>query len=351
MPARSIVLTGAPPPSALNWDSPDLLQHPVPFIASQYSSTCETPVRWRSLAPLLDPVSIAVPNADERNFEGPSLFTGGKIDRHSGLILDVDDESLSEFYEHSFALHEGLGSFAQSEGDSLNDGASLEISYLDGSLNDTSIYPSSHESPGKALNALTTIGHLSDLEDIPNAQYLLSIAPRTVTVNLIVAIIHISPRRRVRTRWGRETDIVEVLVADETRSGFQVTCWLPASNDGAPQTPLERSLATLRLRDIVLFRCVALTSFRQRVYGQTLRYNMTEVDLLSRRPLDSGDPQGVFKWKTVLDSTETPDRQLQKVRKVRKWVMNFLGPTANADSEVSLSGGEEAVRNLPPDTQ
>lgn len=363
MRARAIVLTGAPPPSTLDWDSPNLLQDPGPFIASKDSSTCETPIRWRSLAPLLNPVSSTA--LSEQNLDGPSLFAGGKIDRYSGLMVDADDEALSEFYEHSFALHEGLGLFA--EGDSLNHDTSLDISHshLDTSLNDTSMSPSSLESSGKPPNALTTVGHLSDLEDIPDAAYLQSIAPHRVTVNLIVAIIHVSPRRCVRTRWGRETDIVEILVADETRSGFRVTCWLPTSpnnninnNSAQRQTPLEQSLATLRPRDIVLFQCVALTSFRGQVYGQTLRYNMTKVDLLSRRPLDAGDPQGVFKWKKVVDTSETEDRQLRKVRKVWKWVMDFVGPAvaadvnADVDSEgVSLSGDEEAARNLPPDTQ
>ncbi|KAL1957793.1 hypothetical protein VTO42DRAFT_5511 [Malbranchea cinnamomea] len=345
MSIRVIILTGAPRPSSLKWDSADLLQHPQPFIAPPESSTCDTLIRWRSLA---SPPPFTI---DEHKVGETTLFTGGKIDRHSGLIIDEDEETLSEFYEHSFAIHEGIGSFAQGDGSTLDDETKAEISFLDGSLNDTTGSPSSPESTRNPFKTPAAIGHLSDLEDLPDAHYLRSIAPRVVSVNLVVVIIHISPRRRVQTRWGRQTDIMEILVADETRSGFRVTCWLPAATDGAKQTPLEQSLAGLRLRDIVLFQSVALTSFRQRVYGQTLRYNMTKVHLLSRRPVDITDDQGLFRWKKVVESNATPDRLLQKVRKVRRWILDFVAPAADKDSEGSLSGDEEAARDLPPDSQ
>jgi hypothetical protein len=147
-------------------------------------------------------------------------------------------------------------------------------------------------------------------------------------------------------------DIVEVLVGDDTRSGFRVTCWLPVLADGMRQSPLEQALSTLRLRDIVLIRAVALNSFRGQVYGQSLRDNMTKVDLMSRMPVDPTVAEGVIKWKTVAQPARGKvEPQLRKVRKVRQWLLNFLGPVAKLETENHLLPDRGTDAYLPPDTQ
>lgn len=353
MTSRSVVLTGAPRPSTLDWKHDSLLQHPASFITPKVSSAGESEspaARWRSVGPLVNPTGAATVEQLPAG-EGTSFFAGGNIDRYSGQIVDADEATLSEFYDHSFALHEGIGSFGQSDCESFND--TSNDSLWDESVNDSTVIQesSSRDDAGKGPNPPGAVEHLSDLEDMPDAGYIQSVTPRVVTTNFVVAVINIRPRQRVRTRWGRERDLVEVLVSDETRSAFRVTFWLPASDDGVPKTLLEQALGGLRPRDVVLLRSVALSSFRGQVYGQSLRDNLTKIDLLSRRPIDSADTEGAFKWKSVVHHTDNPGPLLLKVRKVRQWILNFIGLGNDADSASSVRRGEEGQRRLPPDTQ
>ncbi|EER39810.1 conserved hypothetical protein [Histoplasma capsulatum H143] len=243
--------------------------------------------------------------------------------------MDTQVETGSEFYDHSFALHEGGGDSSIPSG--------MESFYAESNfettLDDTSIVSGAdhlteyHNSPQHPLPPPLT-GNLSNLEDIPNAAYLHSISPRMIPINLIVAVITIYPRKRVRTRWGYETEVVEFVVGDETRSGFQITCWLPLKGeprDGAKED-LYGSILGLRPRDIVLFRSVALNSFRGKVYGQTLKGNMTKVDLLHRALVGPDDDGGLFTLQALADGTTDCHPQLMKVRRVRDWILNFISP-------------------------
>ncbi|OAT11798.1 hypothetical protein BDBG_07223 [Blastomyces gilchristii SLH14081] len=337
MPVKVITLTGAPRPSALKWDVSELLNECWFCLLGSGDGRGTTeagPVRWRRIEQGKRHYGFpgehdeVDENQDDENidYEGTEFFAqGGAIERHTGLqaTLDIEVEAGSEFYDHSFAVHEGGGdSILLSGMDSFSTESNFETT-----VDDISIHPL----PPPIR------GHLSDLRDIPSAAYLHSISPRMIPINLIVAIITIYPRKRVRTRWGDETDVVELVVGDETRSGFQITCWLSLkggeSGDGAKQG-LDGSIRGLRPRDIVLFRSVALNSFRGKVYGQSLKDNMTKVDLLHRAPIDPSDEQGLFTAQALADRTSDSHPQLVKVDQ------SSIRPGVPGDEPC-----------LPPDTQ
>ncbi|KAK7744256.1 hypothetical protein SLS53_003777 [Cytospora paraplurivora] len=212
---------------------------------------------------------------------------------------DAEEESsrlLGEFYEHSFAVHHHLPSSqlvphsqSQGQGKGLGGarvGAEAEAESHAGSgvgANATSLSSGEQQEEDSAtiLAGDTTMAvkapfrpgvrgredHLSDLEDIPPASYILSTMPQTITVTLIVGIISIAAPRTVETRYGTAQTLVEVLVGDETKSGFSVTFWLSGADGG----PGGGVLAGLRGQDVVLMQNVALNVFRGKVYGGSLR--------------------------------------------------------------------------------
>jgi hypothetical protein len=179
-----------------------------------------------------------------------------------------------------------------------------------------------------------------------------------MTVNLIVGILAIHPPRRVVTRqWKTEVDIIELIVGDETRTGFGVNFWLPTQTSISSKTQeadrLSRSLAMLRPRDIILLRTVGLSSFRDQVYGQSLRGGMTKINLLHRQPVDATDTAGFYKGDLRRDSShDHADLPLQKARRVREWVFQFVDATDGAGGGPSgMSETQRGHQRLPPDTQ
>ena len=146
-------------------------------------------------------------------------------------------------------------------------------------------------------------------------------------------------------RWGREkqSELVEILVGDETKSGFGITLWLSENSD------MRKQLQHLRLRDIVLFRNVALGSYRDQVHGQNLRGGITKVDLLYGRTMDAGDGgrRAFYAARDVNNDMgrNASDPQLMKIRKVKEWMDTFVYDQSDAGGIVRTGP------RLPPDTQ
>jgi hypothetical protein len=358
MALKTIFLMGAPLPSSLDWEEDKLLNGPIqPFQGTETIHEHETSIiqsgdliKWRVLQPLVS----EHPTGFYEYYHGPedpSFLT-------THQLLEADDESmdedsiLSEFYDHSFVVHETSEiSTTGLRDDEFTQESAGSLSCIDGS-NTTEV--NDHELP----RSLQISGPIRDLQHLPTARYLQSIAPQTMTVNLVVGIITIHPPRRVVTRqWKTELDIVELIVGDETRTGFGVNIWLPASTSISCKTQdadrISRSLAMLRPRDIILLRTVGLSSFRDQVYGQSLRGGMTKVDLLHRQPVDVTDTAGFYenglRGNNPHDHVDLP---LQKTRRVREWIFQFVGATDEAGGGPSrMSQTQRGHQRLPPDTQ
>ncbi|KAL1997597.1 hypothetical protein VTN02DRAFT_1379 [Thermoascus thermophilus] len=254
MSRKLIFLMGTPTPGSLNWDEDELLDGPIPpFSGEQVSDRGEVPpsdapaAKWRLLP---DRGLFEQTSAQDRQHEEPLFLTTqdllGNTTGESAPTAtgDTSDTALSQFYDHSMAMHEeSRVSFSES------------TTYLDSTHDETSLLteePSTRGSlatpPGDGRREVAEArfpplrGRVSDLQDLPSAGYLRSIVPQTMTVNLIVGIIAVYPPRRVTTRrWKREMDVVELVVGDETRTGFGLTFWLPRGQDGLGQTLAARS--------------------------------------------------------------------------------------------------------------
>jgi hypothetical protein len=386
--SRLIILTGAPETTNLNWGESHLINNDLlTKVASSGTglpglSIPGTPhAQWRQLPKAGDGVQEVDKGADTQieqteDAGGIQFFTPADLvsqvqlasksfgDEPTGSIASTEtaSEALSQFYDHSFAVHKDIPPTLLAELDS--EPASAGRSSFDSDAGTPTSPSSAIRVPFQwPTSPVPQTQHLSDLEDIPSATYLHSIEPQTMTVNVIVCILSIAPPRCVTTgaRWGRErqSELVELLVGDDTKTGFSVTMWLPPDlhvtwKDGATDMPdgsrstLRRSLRLLRPRDIVLIRNVALSSFRGKVHGQSLRNDITKVDLLFRKKQDRDDVGGSYTVQAVNSAGEN-DPQLVKVKKVRDWMVSFV---PELEKEVTSSGSRRrGRRRLPPDTQ
>lgn len=378
---RVILLTGAPLPSSLGWTEEELcaplqlgLLKKGAVESTKRSTTGTKAPSWRSL-PLEKPhlptgltqisrEHLPIDRFDSVDAETSFLSTTelsfvsvdpDQYPSERSQVSDSDKEDLfTQYYEHSFAVHESIPSSQIVGAKSFDDSFTAEPED-----SPVAFSPSSQSHPEGQVTRSRLIGsHLSDLKDMPNAAYLRSITPQTMTVNLVVGIISISQPRTIRTRkGGRLIELVEVLVGDHTKAGFGVNIWLPPLQESDPSALQDGDLRpqTLQLRpqDVVLAKTVALSSFRGKVYGQSLRRGMTTLDLLYRNAVDGDDAHGAY-GAAELEQGVVDDPQVRKVRHVKDWVMRFVGASTRAlpSGKVSKSrrANEKQMQALPNDT-
>lgn len=369
MGPKIIMFAGAPDAKTLDWDEERLLNtFNPPFVRffqldgygnleydsiavdEDASASFEQPA-WRSI-PLERqhlPTGISQDHAWIEEYQGASFFSASQIDSFMEEVSQKQanesfcsstesvEEVLSQFYEKSYAQHQDVPS------SQIAAVSQTETSFSSGTpFSSTEM---SFDSPATApRKELPVAGTLSNIKNIPNALYLNSIHPQTMTVNLIVGIISLPEARLIKTRRGSDVELIEALVGDETKSGFAVNFWLPSSQ--SLEGDLRSAVQGLRPQDVVLMRNVALSSFRGKVYGQSLRKGMTKVHLLYRNRIDRADAAGCYNA-ADLAFGEVASPQVEKTKRVREWVMRFVGAGAG-----QRNGKRKLLHEtLPPDTQ
>lgn len=386
---RMIVLAGAPEPSRLDWSEKSL--SPVTHLESvsqSTSSTASNKPSWRQLnteklmmRPVLPKLDIGRRPPNEADTQATEFFTpsdfvdqdqgqespGSDVsvdDSHSnpsGTSVESSPEALSDFYDHSFAIHQAI--------------PSSELSQISEAPPQTPVYESSQDmvtpsTPGiirtssqRRLSQAPRPNLITDLSRIPNAAYLDSIQPQTMTVNLIVGILAISAPRRVTTGKAynrpRQAELVELTVGDDSRTGFNVTLWMPpnmhvgwrdnadSANQTGARSNLRRAVKEIRPRDVIMLQHVALSSYRGKVHGQSLKGDVTKLDLLFRKKVDEDDLQGCYTASNLRNPT---DHQLKKVKAVRDWMIEFVGD-ADGGRVRTKKGKKMSRMMLPDDTQ
>ncbi|TVY23339.1 hypothetical protein LHYA1_G007991 [Lachnellula hyalina] len=365
MAPRIIMFAGAPDLKSLERDEASLLttfsppfvrffhldgyesQVAASFAADATQASFEHPA-WRSI-PLERqhlPTGISQDHAWQ---EGASFFSTSEIDslmeelsqKQTYESFESSSQSvkqvLSQFYEESYARHQDVPSSQIAAVSQTNTSSSGGTSF--------STTDMTFDSPANVVKKdVPVAGSLNNIKDTPNAVYLSSIHPQTMTVNLIVGIISLPEPRLIKTRRGPDVELIEALVGDETKAGFAVNFWLSSSEavDGGLRSPVQG----LRPQDVVLMRNVALSSFRGKVYGQSLRKGMTKIHLLYRNRIDRTDVAGCYSA-ADLNSGELANLQVEKTKRVREWVMRFVGTGV-----MQKKGKRNALHeSLPPDTQ
>lgn len=359
-PKKLVIFAGAPEKSSLEQGLPDLLngllephakfikqsdpslaQH---HLAASGNDSDVDAAAWRSIplhrAQLHTGFSqvheLSQNYVGDDNFFSPVSASGsfrGTGDDTSGLSQSM----LNDFYDHSLAVHQDVRS-SQLPSESSVMGSQSFLTTLS--------YEDSF-SEGTSSQADRTLGlgngRLSNLSALPNAAHLKAIQPQTMSVNLIVGIISIAEPRTVTTKWGSSKTLIELLVGDETKAGFSVTFWLTATGNAANET--DAVLRDLRRRDVVLLRNVALSEFKAKVHGHSLRKDLTKIQLLYRQRLDEEDVGGFYSIRDLSSKSATRP-QLLKTARVRQWVLDFVAQPVYAghDNRPGLRRWE-----MPPD--
>jgi hypothetical protein len=341
-PKRCIFLAGTPAAEGLKWDEEFLLIGFGPqikrFIESENvlagdPSTQPTPpptyAKWRS---------IPYDSGKSNNYQDDP-------DPELTQFLSFDDEGEAapqdEFLERSMALLDDIEPIHIVPGAALQDAddeSRLETTFWTNNSFATTSFTSTRTSDASFLLPSTEnvdiSGPITDLKRIPNADYISRIQPQTITVNLVVGIIAISPARTVRLRRrNAEMDIIDITVGDETRAGFSISFWLvPVESQLKPVDDLRNVLSKSRTGDVVVVNNVALSAFNGCVYGQSLsrRFvkNSTSISLI-------GDAQGTGASRA-------------KVERVQGWTMDFVGAVTRRPA---AKNGSTHMDALPPDTQ
>jgi hypothetical protein len=375
MAPKLLIFVGAPEASSLDWEDANLLdtfsdpfarfaglnpygsQDIIPNTPASTAVSAAHP-SWRylplerqhlttGLTQSFDRHHLFTGLSQQKDSRGASFFVASQINSFIEEFSQEPSEShpsshasaeelLSQFYEESYARHEDIQS------SQIAPASDPETSFTSDGLSDTFDSPLR---PFGAAKEVPVAGHLSNLRDLPNAIYLNSIHPQTMTANLIVGIISLPEPRAIKTRRGAAVELVEVLVGDETRSGFGVNFWLSSSQSA--QGNMRNILSGLRPRDVVSMRNVALSSFREKVYGQSLRKEMTKVHLLYRNRIDKSDAGGCYSAADLALGDLVPP-QVEKTRRVREWVLKFVGLGAGHQKKDPAEALKEV---LPPDTQ
>ncbi|KAK8173993.1 hypothetical protein IWX90DRAFT_159872 [Phyllosticta citrichinensis] len=375
-----VVLAGAPDPERLSWDDSLLVCDWVPAIARFLELTAGTTAsggsrdrnqdlqeealyRWRSVplatTRLQTGLTQEFGSLNVQQFHGvltqrsvdetaignsllPSSNTQPLRGTRGGNCGAEQDDEDSRFIEYSMAVHDAL----------LSSQLDLSLSPLEettmlDSFNSNMYMDQSNISLSQTTQADVRLPRaIKNLCEIPSAGHLKRIIPQTIVVNLIVGVISILPPHSKQTRYGLR-DMAEILVGDETGIGFKVTFWFPAresqrANGGArvaPPEPLRDALENLRLQDVVLIENVALDSFRDKVFGSSLRKStqktQTKLQLLARH--------GVDKMGGLAS--------VEKVARVKDWVSSFANPHGDAGGAAKDGGWKGQELSLPPDTQ
>ncbi|KYK54973.1 hypothetical protein DCS_06934 [Drechmeria coniospora] len=243
MPAKIIILAGAPAPSTVNLSScvDDIGKASRCFDAEGEFERRDSRPAWRSLSLIRKPLHTGfslVHDVHDTPFQGSATFftTADVCVEGSRLPPGSDaDAVMAQFFEQTLAEH-GTDSSPPPEDSFATDDATSMLTASSADITHT--YTDSMPPP-PAPPAL------SDLKDVPAASRIAALQPQTLTLNLIVGVISIAQPRTVTTRWGKPLSLVEVLVGDNTATGFAITFWL-SSEDA------DSSVLKLRRQDVVL---------------------------------------------------------------------------------------------------
>ncbi|KAI7089213.1 hypothetical protein KC356_g2648 [Hortaea werneckii] len=431
-----IFLAGAPESAGLTWDDNNLLdefesplqrflgrESPLSSRADGDLSTLAFP-KWRSIPFNFNKSSTLHTNLDQGASQQGTQFLSFLNDPSANHDASHEQDHLA-FLEQSLARLDELESsqitpvledettttFNSNLEDSLTgEEGTPDLPHYQGTQGHLATAPLPQHAQNQRHQPFRIIGPISDLRSIPSAAHIDSIFPGTITLNLLCAVISVSPIRTVQLRRRRpagdatenchhqhlhtnnpddaaanpdERELIEILLGDETRAGFSATFWfLPESDsDRHPPQHIARrrngdaggpnvrdanqdsrhrrqNLLSLRAGDVVLIRNLALSVFKGGVYGQSLRGTGGKTGL----------GRGNFTDVRVLEEEEESEEGLLssvpasmrgqvrgKLRRVREWRDGFVGPGVRAQDGWAGDGdvrkGEREREWLPADTQ
>ncbi|KAF2734242.1 hypothetical protein EJ04DRAFT_512616 [Polyplosphaeria fusca] len=353
---RLKTLNGAPLSEDLDFSEENLLEIGAyePFFQAPAASTEDPPIKWRRLAaqdtrlrsgwsqPYLPGDGESFP------FSLPALLL-----EHSGITANEETE-LDDFVQHSLIFHHTLVS-SQIKSSTGEDSVSSS-SFLTTSFNtseDVDHHDGSPDAP--SIPQIPSNITISTLGSLPNHDHLRAIYPQTMTSNLLCAVATQPERREVFVRkGGYQMHLYEFHIADDTNSCFKVSFWFRPPKQARQDIlheNLRHTLDGIKQGDIILLQHLALSTFRNDVFGQGLNTSVTKART-GITVLIQGDGSELCPRSMI------PGTLTERLSKVRKWASNVIGPGLSnrkrrRDNHVSESAPRRSYSardSLPPDT-
>jgi hypothetical protein len=247
--------------------------------------------------------------------------------------ITFEDPSLAtnSFLEQSLMFHDTLLS-SQVLPDDMTDKTISSSSFLTTSFGTTASDLSSPSKVGEHTVNIQVPPKMATtpLGSLPSAQRLRAIYPQTPTPNFLCAVTATPEQKEVFVRkGGYKMKLWEIIVADDTRSNFKVTFWLrpPRESNNEQdhvQNLLLQILKSIKVGDILLLRNIALTSFGDNVFGQSLNPTIararTSIDVLTKIGAGSSAQLGGL-----------PAPVAETLKRVKKWAkMHIASDTAGS---------------------
>ncbi|KAI5295240.1 hypothetical protein KEM52_001955 [Ascosphaera acerosa] len=251
---------------------------------------------------------MAAERAENSAQEGlPQLYEGaGTYVRYSGRALSLSLGGLSQshclnddgstcpgFYDESLALHRDMDLTV------FNARLGQETAQLSQAVEEADAWVARSNLALSAALPPPLPGDFTPLDQLPRLCASSPYPHVPPTVNLIAGVLAVQPRTRVRTRYGKDMDFIEMLLGDETvrdAAGLTMTFWLdpsgvpPDGRAGDDVSSPTNTLESYHRGDVLYLRHVALRVFEGRVYAQSLRNNATKVHLYHRWIYTSSAP-------------------------------------------------------------
>lgn len=372
---RLKTLNGAPWPRDLDF-SPESLRDVTNChefnVTEQHAPNDSTliQVKWRSLAPdnvqlhtgwsqpylprsgQLDGnanISTALPDLEQ------STIFGNESAHSPDVPYSFDDElSIAEdFLEQSFHFHDSvLSSQIAPDADQTVSSSSFLATSFETTQSDFSNTNevTEHGASRKLLPKVI----VTSLNSLYTARELHSISPNIPTSNLVCVLTSNPEWRQVIVRKsGLKASLCEIVVADDTNTGFKITFWLCRQQESNKEhkkreDTFNGALEHLQVGDVLLLRNVALASFRDTVYGQSLHPAITRakttIDVLMQH---NGVP--------VKPLSKLPTSIAEPFARVRKWARAHIATTRRGTkravtSPQSISSKRKMTRSTPNET-
>ncbi|KAF2020512.1 hypothetical protein BU24DRAFT_403616 [Aaosphaeria arxii CBS 175.79] len=304
--------------------------------------------------------NFSCPEIGLKSMSQNSMVHDGSTFLEATSLIEED----SVFLEHSFIVHDNLVSSqialddAQMSANESRESLS-STSFLTSSFNTEASTSREAESqlPTLQLPSYLTITSLGEL---PDAQYLRSIYPQTPTPNLLCALVAPIEKRQVSVKKGRYVmDLYDLIVGDDTRPSFKISFWFRPIHATRPsrnlaQDKLRSTLDAVRTGDMLLMRYIALSIYRNEVFGQSLNANISKASTLVE-PLSRPDGTPIYKHVCPIAVEE-------KLLNVKKWSRSRIA-THNEGSQKRKATSsmkdaktkrklrsQRSTDTLPPDT-
>lgn len=304
-------------------------------------------------------ISLSIPNVGETSHH----FQDEQADVDDTMTLNDPSFQTDDFVQQSLIFHDALLSSQVLQNTGIDSFASPS-SFMDTSFATTT---TNYDSPSRVDEHTVLLQvppqlTITSLGSLPTAQRLSAMYPQTPTPNFVCVLTASPVQREIFVQKGGYTRILwEIFVADETRSGFKVNFWIQPprkSNDHHThaQEALRQVLGSIRVGDILLLRNIALNSYRDTVYGQSLSAAFTRarssLDILMKS-------NGV----EIAHTGGLPTTAVDAFLRVRRWARAHVASerrTVARKRKNSVRSGDVPLKralftqdrenSLPPDT-